>query len=87
MVTSKSCQLTRGVAYIYERFDGQISLYSLGADGAEGGEGIAADIKLRDRKATERRSASITTLIDMRAQGFTLIELLVVVAIVAVLQD
>lgn len=37
-----------GSPYIYERFDGQISLYSLGADGAEGGEGIAADIKLRD---------------------------------------
>ena len=37
-----------GSPYIYERFDNQISLYSLGADGAEGGEGTAADIRLRD---------------------------------------
>ena len=37
-----------GSPYIYERFDSQVSLYSLGADGAEGGEGTAADIRLRD---------------------------------------
>ena len=37
-----------GSPYIYERFDSQVRLYSLGADGAEGGEGIAADIKLQD---------------------------------------
>ena len=37
-----------GSPYIYERFDNQISLYSLGADGAGGGEGTAADIRLRD---------------------------------------
>ena len=37
-----------GSPYIYERFANQISLYSLGADGAEGGEGTAADIRLRD---------------------------------------
>ena len=37
-----------GSPYIYERFDNQMSLYSLGADGAEGGEGSAADIKLED---------------------------------------
>ena len=37
-----------GSPYIYERFDSQLSLYSLGADGAEGGEGTAADIRLRD---------------------------------------
>ena len=37
-----------GSPYIYERFDRQVSLYSLGADGAEGGEGTAADIRLRD---------------------------------------
>ena len=37
-----------GSPYIYERFDGQVNLYSLGADGAEGGEGTAADIRLQD---------------------------------------
>ena len=37
-----------GSPYIYERFDSQVNLYSLGADGAEGGEGTAADIRLRD---------------------------------------
>ena len=37
-----------GSPYIYERFDSQVSLYSLGADGAERGEGTAADIRLRD---------------------------------------
>jgi general secretion pathway protein G len=37
-----------GSPYIYERFDSQVNLYSLGADGAEGGEGTAADIRLKD---------------------------------------
>ena len=37
-----------GSPYIYERFDSQVNLYSLGADGAEGGEGTAADISLKD---------------------------------------
>lgn len=37
-----------GSPYIYERFDSQVNLYSLGADGAEGGEGTAADIRLQD---------------------------------------
>ena len=37
-----------GSPYIYERFDSQVNLYSLGAVGAEGGEGTAADISLKD---------------------------------------
>ena len=37
-----------GSPYIYERFDSQVNLYSLGADGTEGGEGTAADIRLQD---------------------------------------
>ena len=36
-----------GSPYIYERFDSQVNLYSLGADGAEGGAGTAADIRLK----------------------------------------
>ena len=35
--------------YIYERLSGtEFTLFSLGADGAEGGEGIAADIHFAD---------------------------------------
>jgi len=37
-----------GSPYIYERSDGGFSLYSLGADGQEGGEGLNADIRLAD---------------------------------------
>ena len=37
-----------GAAYLYENRDGRIELTSLGADGAEGGEGNAADIRLSD---------------------------------------
>ena len=37
-----------GAAYLYENGDGRIELTSLGADGAEGGEGNAADIRLSD---------------------------------------
>lgn len=37
-----------GSKYIYERRDTNYSLYSLGADGQEGGEGQNADIKYAD---------------------------------------
>ena len=37
-----------GAAYLYENRDGRIEMISLGSDGAEGGEGNAADIKLSD---------------------------------------
>ncbi|MEM7079820.1 MAG: type II secretion system major pseudopilin GspG [Pseudomonadota bacterium] len=38
-----------GTPYIYERASGtKFVLYSLGADGTEGGEGIDADIRLAD---------------------------------------
>ena len=37
-----------GSPYVYERSDGGIALFSLGADGAEGGEGMNADIRLDD---------------------------------------
>ncbi len=37
-----------GSPYLYENNDGLIDLLSLGADGAEGGEGNSADIRLSD---------------------------------------
>lgn len=37
-----------GSPYVYERGDAGIALYSLGADGQEGGEGLNADIRLAD---------------------------------------
>ncbi len=37
-----------GSPYVYERTDGGFSLFSLGADGAEGGEGLNADIRFAD---------------------------------------
>ena len=37
-----------GSPYIYERSDMNFTLYSLGADGQEGGEGLNADIRLSD---------------------------------------
>ena len=38
-----------GSAYIYERSDSRFDLFSLGADGAEGGEELNADIHYEDR--------------------------------------
>ncbi len=35
-----------GSPYMYEKNDSEISVFSLGADGVEGGEGVAADIHL-----------------------------------------
>ena len=37
-----------GSPYIYERTDTDFALYSLGADGQEGGDGLNADIRLAD---------------------------------------
>ncbi len=37
-----------GNPYVYERADANFSLFCLGADGAEGGEGVNADIRLAD---------------------------------------
>lgn len=37
-----------GTPYVYERSGANISLFSLGADGVEGGEGFNADIHLSD---------------------------------------
>jgi general secretion pathway protein G len=37
-----------GSPYIYERSESGFSLYSLGADGTEGGEGLNADIRFED---------------------------------------
>ena len=37
-----------GSPYIYERTDRDFALYSLGADGQEGGDGLNADIRLAD---------------------------------------
>ena len=37
-----------GSPYIYERTDSAFALYSLGADGQEGGDGLNADIRLAD---------------------------------------
>lgn len=37
-----------GSPYIYERNDAGFQLFSMGADGQEGGEGLNADIKLAD---------------------------------------
>ena len=37
-----------GSPYIYERTDMSFTLYSLGADGQEGGDGLNADIRLSD---------------------------------------
>ena len=37
-----------GSPYIYERTDRDFALYSFGADGQEGGEGLNADIRLSD---------------------------------------
>ena len=37
-----------GSLYIYERNGNNFSLFSLGADGQEGGEGLNADIRLAD---------------------------------------
>jgi len=37
-----------GSPYIYERNSGQVVLFSLGADGQEGGEGLNQDIRLAD---------------------------------------
>ena len=37
-----------GSPYVYENSDGRIELLSLGADGVEGGEGNAADIRLSE---------------------------------------
>ncbi len=37
-----------GTPYVYERSGSDISLFSLGADGVEGGEGFNADIHLSD---------------------------------------
>ena len=37
-----------GSPYVYERADTVYNLFSLGADGAEGGEGLNADIRLAD---------------------------------------
>lgn len=38
-----------GSPYVYERVATDFSLFSLGADGVEGGEGLNADIHLEDR--------------------------------------
>lgn len=38
-----------GSPYVYERVAADFSLFSLGADGVEGGEGLNADIHLEDR--------------------------------------
>ena len=37
-----------GSPYVYERSDSGFALFSLGADGAEGGEGLNSDIRLAD---------------------------------------
>ena len=37
-----------GSPYVYERTQDSYSLYSLGADGTEGGEGLNADIRYQD---------------------------------------
>ena len=37
-----------GSPYVYERTDAGFSLFSLGADGAEGGDGLNADIRYED---------------------------------------
>jgi len=37
-----------GTPYVYERSGSNISLFSLGADGVEGGDGFSADIHLSD---------------------------------------
>ena len=37
-----------GSPYVYERTDSAFRLFSLGADGAEGGEGLNADIRFED---------------------------------------
>ncbi len=37
-----------GSPYVYERGDRNFSLYSLGADGQEGGDGLNADIRYAD---------------------------------------
>lgn len=37
-----------GSPYVYESSGGAISLFSLGADGAEGGDGLNADIRLEE---------------------------------------
>jgi len=37
-----------GSEYVYERTEDGFSLFSLGADGAEGGEGLNADIRFED---------------------------------------
>ncbi len=37
-----------GSPYVYERTDGGFRLFSLGADGAEGGEGLNSDIRFAD---------------------------------------
>jgi len=37
-----------GSPYVYERDGSNFSLYSLGADGAEGGDGLNADIRYED---------------------------------------
>jgi len=37
-----------GSPYVYERADTVYNLFSLGADGAEGGEGLNSDIRLAD---------------------------------------
>jgi len=37
-----------GSPYMYERTDSTFALFSLGADGQEGGEGLNADIRLAD---------------------------------------
>ncbi len=37
-----------GSPYIYERNDTNFTLYSLGADGQDGGDGLNADIRLAD---------------------------------------
>ena len=37
-----------GTPYIYENVEGTVSLYSLGADASEGGEGFNADITLSE---------------------------------------
>lgn len=37
-----------GTPYVYERTEDGFALYSLGADGAEGGDGLNADIRYED---------------------------------------
>lgn len=37
-----------GSPYVYENADGRFELFSLGADGQEGGEGLNADIRYSD---------------------------------------